>query len=182
MYEGRILEMVKANRQSLDVDFVQLSRHTTALAIWTVDAPQQMLKLFNEAAEALVDRRYKNYRANVHQNIYVRMTGLPVVENLRDIRCAPAPCPHACSMPACMQRARSAATPRSRAAAWGRHGGHTVPAAALRLSLPSVTGRHRIAAAHVPPGVYGRTGMHACMYDCIAVSATTLTPPTTRTD
>eukprot|EP00892_Ulva_mutabilis_P011114 jgi/Ulvmu1/8375/UM042_0081.1 len=86
VYETRILDMVQANRQSLDVDFVQLSRHTTALAIWTVDAPQQMLQIFNAAAEALVDRRYKNYRANVHESIYVRMTGLPVVENLRDIR------------------------------------------------------------------------------------------------
>lgn len=88
VYEARILEMVKANRQSLDVDFVQLSRHTTALAIWTVDAPQQMLKIFDEVAEALVDRWYKNYRANVHENIFVRMTGLPVVEHLRDIRYA----------------------------------------------------------------------------------------------
>lgn len=87
VYVERISDMVQANTASLDIDFVQLSRHATALAIWTVDAPTQMLAIFNESAARVVSRYFPKYLENVHSDIYVRVTGLPVVEHLRDIRC-----------------------------------------------------------------------------------------------
>ena len=82
------MELVQANKQSLDVDFIQLSRHQTALAIWAIDAPKEMFDLFNEVACASIDEKFPNYRDNVHAEIFVRMTGLPVVEAVRNIRCA----------------------------------------------------------------------------------------------
>lgn len=88
-YQERIVELVQANKQSLDVDFIQLSRHQTALAIWAIDAPREMFDLFNDVACASIDEKFPNYRDNVHAEIFVRMTGLPVVEAVRNIRCAP---------------------------------------------------------------------------------------------
>jgi MCM N-terminal domain len=41
VYAERIMEMVQANKQTLEVDFIQLSKHQTALAIWAIDAPKQ---------------------------------------------------------------------------------------------------------------------------------------------
>ena len=87
VYQNRIMEMVKANKQSLEIDFIQLSRHKTALAIWCVDAPQMMIEIFNEEATAAVASKFPAYISNVQKQILVRMTGLPVCEELRDIRC-----------------------------------------------------------------------------------------------
>jgi DNA replicative helicase MCM subunit Mcm2 (Cdc46/Mcm family) len=84
----RISDMVQGNFASLEIDFVQLSRHATALAIWTVDAPTQMLPIFNESAARVVARYFPKYLDNVHSEIFVRVTGLPVLEHLRDIRCS----------------------------------------------------------------------------------------------
>jgi hypothetical protein len=90
-YQLRIIEMVKNNKQSLEVDFIHLSRHETALAIWTVDAPTQMLRLFDDEARESLAEKFPKYLQNVHADIFVRMTGLPVVEHLRDIRCVLSP-------------------------------------------------------------------------------------------
>jgi DNA replicative helicase MCM subunit Mcm2 (Cdc46/Mcm family) len=85
-YQERIVEMVQANKRTLEVDFVQLSRHQTALAIWAIDAPREMFELFNEVACKSVDEKFPNYLPHVHSEIFVRMTGLPVVEPVRNIR------------------------------------------------------------------------------------------------
>jgi MCM N-terminal domain len=88
VYQERIVEMVQANKQTLEVDFIQLSKHQTALAIWAIDAPTQMFELFNEVARESVEEKFEKYIEHVHSDIFVRMTGLPVIEPVRNIRCA----------------------------------------------------------------------------------------------
>ena len=88
VYQERIVEMVQANRQTLEVDFIQLSKHATALAIWAIDAPSQLFDHFSVVATEATEDKFQAYVRNVHQEIFVRMTGLPVVEPLRNIRCA----------------------------------------------------------------------------------------------
>lgn len=61
VYVEKISDMVQANTASLEIDFVQLSRHATALAIWTVDAPTQLLAIFNESAARVVSRYFPKY-------------------------------------------------------------------------------------------------------------------------
>jgi DNA replicative helicase MCM subunit Mcm2 (Cdc46/Mcm family) len=87
VYQDRIVEMVQSNKQTLEVDFIQLSKHQTALAIWAIDAPAQMFELFSEVAKESVDEKFPAYLKNVHAEVFVRMTGLPVVEPIRNIRC-----------------------------------------------------------------------------------------------
>lgn len=90
VYQEKIVELVQANNQSLEVDFIQLSKHQTALAIWAIDAPSEMFELFSEVAHESVAEKFPQYIKSVHSEIFVRMTGLPVVEPVRNIRCAPA--------------------------------------------------------------------------------------------
>jgi hypothetical protein len=47
-----------------------------------------MFELFNEVACLAVDEKFPNYLPHVHSEIFVRMTGLPVVEPVRNIRWA----------------------------------------------------------------------------------------------
>ena len=78
-----------ANKQSLEVSWKDLiiaqALNCRCVAVWLADAPRPMLKLVNEAASALVADWYPEY-ANIHADIFVRFTDLPVDDNIRDLR------------------------------------------------------------------------------------------------
>ena len=84
-YGARIKEMCKANRQSLEVDYYHLSRFAPILAVWVADAPKIMLEYFHESAFKVVLSRFENY-GKIHEQIFVRITNLPIVDAIRDIR------------------------------------------------------------------------------------------------
>ena len=107
VYHERIVDMVQANKQTLEVDFIQLSKHQTALAIWAIDAPAEMFELFSEVAKEAVAEKFQAYMQNVHSDIFVRMTGLPVIEPVRNIRCGPGPFLAPASVPACLSSSLS---------------------------------------------------------------------------
>jgi hypothetical protein len=48
-----------------------------------------MFELFSEVATESVAEKFPEYTVHVHSDIFVRMTGLPVVEPVRNIRRAP---------------------------------------------------------------------------------------------
>ena len=50
-----------ANRQSLHVSYVHLSRASANMAIWLADEPHEMLELFNAAAQKEVIKLFPNY-------------------------------------------------------------------------------------------------------------------------
>ena len=87
VYHERILELGKANKSSLEVSWDHLSRseEVPILATWVVEAPAQMLPIFNRIARKEVLREFPSYDL-ISPQIFVRISSLPVADNLRDLR------------------------------------------------------------------------------------------------
>ncbi|GAB2225414.1 hypothetical protein Droror1_Dr00006206 [Drosera rotundifolia] len=84
-YVRLINEMVLANKCSLEIDYKQFIYVHPNIAIWLADAPQSVLEVMEEVAQKVVFDFHPNYR-NIHQKIYVRVTNLPVYDQIRNIR------------------------------------------------------------------------------------------------
>ncbi|KAM3410567.1 hypothetical protein ACQJBY_002657 [Aegilops geniculata] len=84
-YVRLINEMVLANKCSLEIDYKQFIYIHPNIAIWLADAPQSVLEVMEEVGKNVVFDLHKNYR-NIHQKIYVRITNLPVYDQIRNIR------------------------------------------------------------------------------------------------
>lgn len=74
-----------ANKCSLEIDYKQFIYIHPNIAIWLADAPQSVLEVMEEVARNVVFDLHKNYR-NIHQKIFVRITNLPVYDQIRNIR------------------------------------------------------------------------------------------------
>ena len=85
LHEQEIDRMCAANGQSLPISYLHLSHHSPVLAIWLADVPKQMLELFDEVATQVVLARYGDYW-QIHSEIHVRITQLPVSDSLRELR------------------------------------------------------------------------------------------------
>ncbi|ONK58662.1 uncharacterized protein A4U43_C09F15380 [Asparagus officinalis] len=84
-YIRLINEMVLANKCSLEIDYKQFIYIHPNIAIWLADAPQSVLEVFEDVAKSVVFNLHENYK-NIHQKIYVRITNLPVYDQIRNIR------------------------------------------------------------------------------------------------
>ncbi|GAB2292715.1 hypothetical protein Dimus_026952 [Dionaea muscipula] len=84
-YVRLINEMVLANKSSLEIDYKQFIYVHPNIAIWLADAPQSVLEVMEEVAQKVVFDFHPNYK-NIHQKIYVRVTNLPVYDQIRNIR------------------------------------------------------------------------------------------------
>ncbi|GMI78008.1 MINICHROMOSOME MAINTENANCE 2 [Hibiscus trionum] len=84
-YVRLINEMVSANKCSLEIDYKQFISVHPNIAIWLADAPQSVLEVMEDVAQRVVFDLHPNYR-NIHQKIYVRITNLPIYDQIRDIR------------------------------------------------------------------------------------------------
>ncbi|XP_074269548.1 DNA replication licensing factor MCM2 [Silene latifolia] len=84
-YVRLINEMVSANKCSLEIDYKQFISVLPNIAIWLADAPQSVLEVMEEIARKVVFDLHPNYK-NIHQKIYVRITNLPVYDQIRNIR------------------------------------------------------------------------------------------------
>jgi DNA replication licensing factor MCM2 len=85
VYLERINNMCALNRESLEVKFAHLAKQYAILAIYIIDAPAEMLEIFDRVARLVVLRLYPDYD-RIHPQIHVRMTDLPVLDTLRGIR------------------------------------------------------------------------------------------------
>jgi DNA replication licensing factor MCM2 len=85
VYPRRINDMCSDNRQSLEVSYLHLSQFEPILAIWVADAPAQVLPIFHDALRTEVFKRFPNYGA-IHEQVFVRVTDLPISDAIRDIR------------------------------------------------------------------------------------------------
>lgn len=74
-----------ANKCSLEIDYKQFIYILPNIAIWLADAPQSVLEVMEEVAQNVVFDFHKNYK-NIQQKIYVRITNLPVYDQIRNIR------------------------------------------------------------------------------------------------
>lgn len=84
-YVQLINEMVSANKCSLEIDYKEFIYVHPNIAIWLADAPQPVLEVMEEVAQKVVFELHEKYR-NIHQKIYVRITNLPVYDQIRNIR------------------------------------------------------------------------------------------------
>ncbi|CAB4263881.1 unnamed protein product [Prunus armeniaca] len=84
-YVRLINEMVLANKCSLEIDYKQFIGTHPNIAIWLADAPQSVLEVMEDVAKNVVFSLHPNYK-RIHQKIYVRITNLPVYDQIRNIR------------------------------------------------------------------------------------------------
>jgi len=74
-----------ASKCSLEIDYKQFIYVHPNIAIWLADAPQSVLEVMEDVTKSVVFELHPNYR-NIHQKIYVRITNLPVYDQIRNIR------------------------------------------------------------------------------------------------
>ncbi|RWV82133.1 hypothetical protein GW17_00056397 [Ensete ventricosum] len=82
---SELVETSPANKCSLEIDYKQFIYTEANIAIWLADAPQSVLEVMEEVAKNVVFDMHKNYK-NIHQKIFVRITNLPVYDQIRNIR------------------------------------------------------------------------------------------------
>ena len=85
LYSERIHAMCAANEQSLMVNYEHLSDAYPNLAVWLADAPRAMITIFDEVATLVVLGEFEAY-GDIHDEIYVRISDLPIKDKLRDLR------------------------------------------------------------------------------------------------
>jgi len=85
VFREKIRYMVEANHQSLVVDYNLLYQSEEVLAYFLVEAPLEMLAIFDEAAKDYVYSLYPHYH-KIAKEIHVRISDLPLIEELRSLR------------------------------------------------------------------------------------------------
>ncbi|XP_032892873.1 DNA replication licensing factor MCM2 [Amblyraja radiata] len=85
VFKEKISDMCKENRESLVVNYENLAAREHVLAYFLPEAPAEMLKIFDEAAKEVVLSMYPKYN-RIAKEIHVRISSLPLVEELRSLR------------------------------------------------------------------------------------------------
>nr|CAD7433484.1 unnamed protein product [Timema monikensis] len=85
IYKDRIRRMCELNHCSFIVEFPILANKEQVLAFFLPEAPFEMLKIFDEVAKDLVLTIFPSY-GRVTSEIHVRISELPLVEELRSFR------------------------------------------------------------------------------------------------
>ncbi|XP_063242568.1 DNA replication licensing factor Mcm2 [Bacillus rossius redtenbacheri] len=85
VYRERMRRMCELNGASLAVEFPALVAQQQVLAYFLPEAPTEMLRIFDEVAKQLVLSMFPSYE-RVAAEIHVRVSDLPLVEDLRTFR------------------------------------------------------------------------------------------------
>ncbi|XP_013785291.1 DNA replication licensing factor mcm2, partial [Limulus polyphemus] len=85
LYREKIRQMCEDNKHSFEVDYNILASEEQVLAYFLPEAPAEMLKVFDQAAKDVVLSMFPQYE-RIAKEIYVRITDLPLVEELRSLR------------------------------------------------------------------------------------------------
>lgn len=85
IFRDKIRMMSEDNRQSFDVDYHILAAAEQVLAYFLPDAPLEMFEIFNAAAKEVVLSMFPSY-GRIAKEIYVRITDLPLIEDIRSLR------------------------------------------------------------------------------------------------
>jgi len=73
------------NSESLEVSFIHLSDSKPILAYFLGNCPGEMLEIFDAIALDIILLHYPSYE-RIHSEIHVRVTNLPTLSTLRDLR------------------------------------------------------------------------------------------------
>ncbi|XP_043934476.1 DNA replication licensing factor MCM2 [Protopterus annectens] len=85
VFKEKISDMCKENKESLVVNYEDIAAREHVLAYFLPEAPAEMLKIFDEAAKEVVLAMYPKYD-RIAKEIHVRISNLPLVEELRSLR------------------------------------------------------------------------------------------------
>ena len=81
----RCITLSIENKSSFELDYNKLASEEQVLAYFLPEAPIEMLAIFDEAAKDIVMAMFPQYERNAKE-INVRMTDLPLVEDIRSLR------------------------------------------------------------------------------------------------
>ena len=85
LYKEKIRHMCEENRSSFEVDYNILASECQVLAYFLPEAPTEVLPIFDEAAKDVVLSMFPQYE-RISKEIHVRISDLPLVEELRSLR------------------------------------------------------------------------------------------------
>merc|ERR1719175_137886 len=85
LYQEKIKEMCQKNKASFEVDYNILAAECQVLAYFLPEAPTGVLQIFDEAAKDVVTNMFPHYD-RIATDIHVRITDLPLVEDIRSLR------------------------------------------------------------------------------------------------
>ena len=85
VYSGKIRTLCAGNLESLEVSYEHLAESNAFLAKLLVNVPQETLKIFDEATMKVVLDQFPEYH-RIKQEVHVRITDLPTLDHLRDLR------------------------------------------------------------------------------------------------
>ena len=85
IYEQKIRQMCAANLSTLQVSYSHLMEGEPILAFWVTESPKDMFEVLNEAATRHTLMLFPSYNS-IKTEIHVRVSDLPIVDSLRDLR------------------------------------------------------------------------------------------------
>lgn len=85
VFKERMRRMCENNESSFLVDFPTLAQREHELAYFLPEAPFEMLEIFDDVGKEMVLSMFPNYE-RVTSEIHVRISELPLIENLRTFR------------------------------------------------------------------------------------------------
>ncbi|KAG0170488.1 MCM DNA helicase complex subunit [Apophysomyces sp. BC1034] len=85
VYGERIRQMGERNSESFEVSYEQLAQKKPVLAYFLANSPVEMLKILDEVAFNVTLMQFPEYE-KIHREIHVRITDLPALCSLRDLR------------------------------------------------------------------------------------------------
>lgn len=83
IYLEKIRKVATNNLESFEVSYLDLSHHNTIIGVWLGDAPDIIIPILSDAALLVVRKMYPNLDI---RKITVRITHLPIIDNIRDLR------------------------------------------------------------------------------------------------
>ncbi|KAL1964173.1 hypothetical protein VTN77DRAFT_7261 [Rasamsonia byssochlamydoides] len=85
VYGNRVKTLGEMNSASLEVSYDHLASSRAVLAYFVANEPTEVLKIFDQTALDITLFHYPQY-ADIHNEIHVRITDLPIVYSLRELR------------------------------------------------------------------------------------------------
>lgn len=85
VFKEKIRTMTELNQQSFELEYCILVQEQPPLALFLVEAPHQIIDIFNHAAKEVVFSMYPGY-ARIADEIFVRIKELTMTEDIRALR------------------------------------------------------------------------------------------------
>lgn len=84
-YDHKITEMCSNNRMSMEIEFNDLSNSCPTLAYWVFEAPNIILKIFNNCLYNVACKKFPGY-SEIQEEVFVKIANFPLKEELRELR------------------------------------------------------------------------------------------------